>query len=65
MKRRLDLARLVPMTRRQSCAAEPLVWFHDNFRPDGTPYDAGGAASIRRITAQAVPAPSSTPALRP
>jgi hypothetical protein len=30
--------------------AEPPTWFHDIFRPDGTPYDAREVAYIRRIT---------------
>lgn len=30
--------------------AEPPVWFHDIFRPDGTPYDPKEVAYIRRIT---------------
>jgi hypothetical protein len=34
--------------------AEPPVWFHDIFRRDGTPYDAGEVAFIRGITATAV-----------
>ncbi len=29
---------------------EPAVWYHDIFRKDGTPFDAGEAAFIRRIT---------------
>ena len=31
-------------------AAEPPVWFHDIFRPDGTPYIAGEVAFIRGVT---------------
>jgi hypothetical protein len=30
--------------------AEPERWFHDIFRPDGTPYDPTETAYIRRIT---------------
>jgi hypothetical protein len=30
---------------------EPAVWFHDIFRPDGTPYDAAEVALIRSLTA--------------
>lgn len=30
--------------------AEPPVWFHDIFRPDGTPYRADEAAYIRGLT---------------
>jgi hypothetical protein len=41
--------------------AEPPVWFHDIFRPDGTPYDAGEVAFIRRVTGKAAPSPSSRP----
>jgi hypothetical protein len=29
---------------------EPPVWFHDIFRPDGTPYDAKETALIRNLT---------------
>jgi hypothetical protein len=32
---------------------EPKVWFHDIFRPDGTPFDEGEVAYIRRITGAA------------
>jgi hypothetical protein len=32
-------------------AAEPPVWFHDIFRPDGTPYDATEVRYIRGVTA--------------
>jgi hypothetical protein len=31
-------------------AAEPPLWFHDIFRPDGTPYDAAEVDLIRRLT---------------
>ncbi|MGI8402035.1 MAG: 1,4-beta-xylanase [Gemmatimonadaceae bacterium] len=31
--------------------ADPDVWFHDIFRPDGTAYDAGEVSFIRGITA--------------
>jgi hypothetical protein len=37
-------------------AAEPPVWFHDIFRPDGTPYIAGEVAFIREVTGRAAPA---------
>lgn len=30
--------------------AEPPVWFHDLFRPDGTPFDAKEVAYIKRVT---------------
>ena len=30
--------------------AEPAVWFHDIFRADGTPFDSGEVALIRRLT---------------
>jgi hypothetical protein len=30
--------------------AEPKVWFHDIFRPDGTPYDPEETAFIRSLT---------------
>lgn len=32
-------------------APEPAVWFHDIFRPDGTPYDAAEVELIQKITA--------------
>jgi hypothetical protein len=31
-------------------AAEPKVWFHDIFRPDGTPFDAKEVELIRKLT---------------
>jgi hypothetical protein len=31
-------------------APEPKVWFHDIFRADGTPFDAGEVAAIKRLT---------------
>jgi hypothetical protein len=31
---------------------EPHLWFHDVFRPDGTPYDGDEANLIRELTAQ-------------
>ncbi len=34
-------------------AAEPPVWFHDIFRPDGTPYDPTEVAYIRGVTGKA------------
>lgn len=33
--------------------AEPTPWFHEVFRPDGTPYDVAETALIRRLTAVA------------
>jgi hypothetical protein len=30
--------------------AEPPVWFHDIFRPDGTPFDPTETAFIRSLT---------------
>ena len=30
--------------------AEPLVWFHDILRPDGTPFDAKEVAFIKHVT---------------
>ena len=36
-------------------ADEPPTWFHDIFRPDGTPYDASEVAFIRRVTGKAAP----------
>ena len=30
--------------------AEPTVWFHDIFRPDGTPFDPEEVDYIRRVT---------------
>lgn len=35
--------------------AEPPLWFHDIFRRDGTPYDAGEVAYIRSVTGKAAP----------
>jgi Cellulase (glycosyl hydrolase family 5) len=35
--------------------AEPPVWFHDIFRPDGTPYDAREVAFIQKVTGKAAP----------
>jgi hypothetical protein len=32
--------------------AEPPVWFHDIFRPDGTPYDSKEPYLIRHLTGQ-------------
>ena len=29
---------------------EPEVWFHDIFRPDGTPFDAQEVAFIKSLT---------------
>ncbi len=29
---------------------EPKTWFHDVFRPDGTPFDADEVATIRKLT---------------
>ncbi len=46
-------------------AAEPPVWFHDIFRPDGTPYSAAEVAFIRRVTGRAIPAQTSAPVFRP
>jgi Cellulase (glycosyl hydrolase family 5) len=46
-------------------AAEPPVWFHDIFRPDGAPYDVGEVGFIRRVTGKAAPARIPTPAARP
>jgi len=31
-------------------AGEPAVWFHDIFRPDGTPYSAEETDTIRSLT---------------
>src|SRR5205823_108838 len=33
--------------------AEPKPWFHDIFRPDGTPYDAREVEYIKRVTGKA------------
>lgn len=33
---------------------EPKPWFHDIFRPDGTPYDSEEAAFIRKLTERAL-----------
>jgi Glycosyl hydrolase family 10 len=37
---------------RKAYTAEPRVWFHDIFRPDGTPYDPKEVAYIKRVTAK-------------
>jgi hypothetical protein len=34
----------------KSYASEPPVWFHDIFRPDGTPYRPAETALIKRLT---------------
>jgi hypothetical protein len=44
-------------------AAEPPVWFHDIFRPDGTVYNAAEVSFIRKVTGRT--APASAPAVRP
>ncbi|MCI0460059.1 MAG: cellulase family glycosylhydrolase [Gemmataceae bacterium] len=36
-------------------APEPTVWFHDIFRPDGTPFDPAEVAYIRRVTGKVAP----------
>ena len=36
-------------------ASEPPVWFHDIFRPDGTPYIASEVEFIRKVTGKAAP----------
>lgn len=41
---------------RKSYTAEPPVWFHDIFRPDGTPYRADEVAFIRKVTGRDAPA---------
>lgn len=33
-------------------ASEPKVWFHDIFRPDGTPFDPKEVAFIKQVTRQ-------------
>jgi hypothetical protein len=35
---------------RKTYTAEPPIWFHDIFRPDGEPYIAEEVDYIRRIT---------------
>jgi cellulase (glycosyl hydrolase family 5) len=37
--------------------AEPPVWFHDIFRPDGTPFSPEEVAVIRQVTGKAEPSP--------
>ncbi len=37
---------------RKAYAAEPDVWFHDIFRPDGTPYDSREADYIKTVTSR-------------
>jgi hypothetical protein len=31
-------------------APEPKIWFHDIFRPDGSPFDPEEVAFIRKLT---------------
>ena len=38
-------------TWQEAAAAEPKIWFHDIFRPDGTPFDAKEVELIKRETA--------------
>jgi len=52
-----------------SGAPEPTVWYHDIFRPDGSPYDEAEVDLIRSMTAEraedgSTPAPSGAPDLR-
>jgi hypothetical protein len=37
-------------TWKKTYTAEPEVWFHDIFRPDGTPFDKKEVEYIKRIT---------------
>jgi hypothetical protein len=37
---------------RKTYTAAPSVWFHDVFRPDGTPYDPAEVEYIRALTAR-------------
>lgn len=37
-------------TWKKTYTAEPKVWFHDIFRPDGTPFDEKEVAYIRKLT---------------
>jgi hypothetical protein len=50
-------------------APQPTVWYHDIFRPDGSPYDAAEVEFIRSVTAAPaargpIPAPGAAPDLR-
>jgi hypothetical protein len=38
---------------RKQYSAEPKVWFHDIFRPDGKPYDPAEVRYIQQVTARA------------
>ena len=42
---------------RETFTKEPDVWFHDIFRPDGTPYDQAEVDLIKRLTAPGQEAP--------
>ena len=37
-------------TWKKPAPSEPKVWFHDIFRPDGTPFDATEVAYIKSVT---------------
>ena len=37
---------------------EPKVWFHDLFRPDGTPFDSGEVALFRELTGRGTATPA-------
>ena len=39
-------------------ASEPAVWYHDIFRPDGTPYDEAEVRFIRRVISESTAAPA-------
>jgi hypothetical protein len=41
---------------KQVGTAEPPVWFHDIFRPDGRPFDPAEVAYIRKVTSTPAPA---------
>ena len=38
---------------REKFTAEPKLWHHDIFRPDGTPYDSAEIAFIKKLTGKA------------
>ena len=39
-------------------ASEPAVWYHDIFRPDGTPYAEAEVRFIRRVVSESTVAPA-------
>lgn len=50
---------------RQEFTAEPEVWFHEVFRPDGTPYDKAETDLFKKLTGKDQPAAKAKPAGNP